>query len=472
MSAPIQVQVRRGPAAGWTAVNPVLLSGEIGFETDTRRWKVGDGITAWSGLPYMVDSDALRKTGPATFTGTLILNGMINAKGRLTVLNPSGTETARVEQSGDAIFNSVAVSLTGGGQASVDADGLHTDDGGDNGVDVAATHVHMRGPDAQFWFKTGDVAAQAQLWASDPVGGGTPDGILGLRGLQLNSELGDSWQVGAYHDAYDNTYVRVNAPVVFGPTKAPDPGGQPTLYAEIDSDDGRHSTAVRAAGVLGTGWMTSVALRVDYDEGNDKNYASIRATDDDGDTPRILYGRFDEDTGYERHDGVGVYDWFNGGTYDAVNTRKSMMLSGDSNGVYLWVDPDGLPCGFQTSNGGALAMLKVGGLEVHVTDDSTTTVTGYGDLTFDTPGSSPVAFAQGITSAVGPNLIGNLSVQGHLDLPSFTVATLPVTTQPGRTVFCSNARNGAETTGNGTGSIVQWSGGRWHIPGVATAVTA
>lgn len=45
---------RRGTAAEWTAANPVLVSGELGFETDTVSWKVGDGATAWNSLPYIL----------------------------------------------------------------------------------------------------------------------------------------------------------------------------------------------------------------------------------------------------------------------------------------------------------------------------------------------------------------------------------------------------------------------------------
>jgi len=39
-------------AATWAAANPVLLDREPAFETDTLRMKVGDGATAWNGLPY------------------------------------------------------------------------------------------------------------------------------------------------------------------------------------------------------------------------------------------------------------------------------------------------------------------------------------------------------------------------------------------------------------------------------------
>ena len=47
-----QIQFRRGTAAQWTAANPVLAEGEMGLETDTTQFKVGDGSTAWNSLSY------------------------------------------------------------------------------------------------------------------------------------------------------------------------------------------------------------------------------------------------------------------------------------------------------------------------------------------------------------------------------------------------------------------------------------
>ena len=49
-----RLQVRRGTASGWTSANPTLYAGEIGFETDTARIKIGDGTTAWTSLDYNV----------------------------------------------------------------------------------------------------------------------------------------------------------------------------------------------------------------------------------------------------------------------------------------------------------------------------------------------------------------------------------------------------------------------------------
>ena len=50
--ANIQFQFRRGTASQWTSANPVLAAGEMGIETDTDKFKIGDGSTAWSGLGY------------------------------------------------------------------------------------------------------------------------------------------------------------------------------------------------------------------------------------------------------------------------------------------------------------------------------------------------------------------------------------------------------------------------------------
>lgn len=48
-----RVQQRRDTAANWTAANPVLLAGEVGWETDTGKAKLGDGTTVWASLAYI-----------------------------------------------------------------------------------------------------------------------------------------------------------------------------------------------------------------------------------------------------------------------------------------------------------------------------------------------------------------------------------------------------------------------------------
>jgi len=48
----VQIQLRRGTAAAWTAANTILAEGEIGIESDTDYIKIGDGTTAWNSLGY------------------------------------------------------------------------------------------------------------------------------------------------------------------------------------------------------------------------------------------------------------------------------------------------------------------------------------------------------------------------------------------------------------------------------------
>ncbi len=47
-----RIVLRQDTGANWTTNNPVLLSGELGFETDTKRIKLGNGSDRWNALPY------------------------------------------------------------------------------------------------------------------------------------------------------------------------------------------------------------------------------------------------------------------------------------------------------------------------------------------------------------------------------------------------------------------------------------
>jgi len=47
-----RILLRRDTAALWTSGNPTLASGEIGYESNTGKYKIGDGSTAWTSLSY------------------------------------------------------------------------------------------------------------------------------------------------------------------------------------------------------------------------------------------------------------------------------------------------------------------------------------------------------------------------------------------------------------------------------------
>jgi hypothetical protein len=52
MAVQTLIQVRRGTASEWRIANSTLSAGEWGFETDSKRYKIGDGLTSWNSLPY------------------------------------------------------------------------------------------------------------------------------------------------------------------------------------------------------------------------------------------------------------------------------------------------------------------------------------------------------------------------------------------------------------------------------------
>ena len=48
----VRLQLRADTAANWVSNNPVLLANELARETDTGKFKVGNGSTAWNSLSY------------------------------------------------------------------------------------------------------------------------------------------------------------------------------------------------------------------------------------------------------------------------------------------------------------------------------------------------------------------------------------------------------------------------------------
>ena len=63
-----RMQQRRGTAAQWTAANPILAAGEIGFESGTNKFKIGDGVNHWLSLPYFVDLNTTIAGAPGLLT--------------------------------------------------------------------------------------------------------------------------------------------------------------------------------------------------------------------------------------------------------------------------------------------------------------------------------------------------------------------------------------------------------------------
>jgi hypothetical protein len=98
-----RMQQRKGTAAQWISTNggdgPVLNAGEIGFESDTNKFKIGDGVNHWVDLTYFTDSEA----------ALAAINSVIDAApAALNTLN----ELAAAINDDPAFFTTIATNLS------------------------------------------------------------------------------------------------------------------------------------------------------------------------------------------------------------------------------------------------------------------------------------------------------------------------------------------------------------------------
>lgn len=53
------IQLKRGKASSWITLNPILAPGEPGFEIDTGKIKIGNGVDTWLSLKYIGEDKIL-----------------------------------------------------------------------------------------------------------------------------------------------------------------------------------------------------------------------------------------------------------------------------------------------------------------------------------------------------------------------------------------------------------------------------
>ena len=98
MAVQTKILHRRDTAANWTSAQtsagatPILAAGEIGFETDTGKFKIGDGTTLWGSLKYQSDASLLSGTASITSlttSGSVTVGGDLIVNGTTTSINSS-----------------------------------------------------------------------------------------------------------------------------------------------------------------------------------------------------------------------------------------------------------------------------------------------------------------------------------------------------------------------------------------------
>lgn len=81
--------LRRGTTSAWESANPILQYGEPGYEKDTGKLKIGDGIHAWNELPYLTD-----ETGAAGEVDDKSIE--LDAQGKISIYGFSAAEIGQM----------------------------------------------------------------------------------------------------------------------------------------------------------------------------------------------------------------------------------------------------------------------------------------------------------------------------------------------------------------------------------------
>ncbi len=145
------IQIKRGTASAWTSANTVLAAGEVGFETDTKKMKVGDGSTAWTSLGYTVtDGDITGVTAGTGLSGGGNSGGVTLSVDTSTVATLTDTQTFTNKTLTSPVVNTAAI--TGGTLVNTVIKGLEEDV---NVVASAATGtINFDVETASIWYYT------------------------------------------------------------------------------------------------------------------------------------------------------------------------------------------------------------------------------------------------------------------------------------------------------------------------------
>lgn len=237
---------RRGTTAEWSAANPVLGDGEIGYDRTTGETRIGDGVTQWNALPpsqiYIPKS---------TLDTTYVARSLVDAAGDLLIGSadntlvrlPKGTANQRLTTDGAgnliwadlpvaanpfAVITALGDILVGSGPGAVarlpkGANGTTlTIDGAGNVVWQAASAV-----DGTKVLKTGD-AMTGELKMRSGVGvrlsngaadAGTDPVLANSSGKVYIRQAGGGYpilDVGAVYDTGNRVYSPSNPPPAGG----------------------------------------------------------------------------------------------------------------------------------------------------------------------------------------------------------------------------------------------------------------
>ena len=162
----VQIQFRRGTASQWQTANPQLAAGELGLETDTGKFKVGDGSTYWNQLGY--------SSGPSG------ADGADGATGATGLQGPAGVDGAVGQTGATGLQGPAGVDGSDGAVGATGATGLQGPAGVDGAVGVTGA-TGLQGP-AGVDGSDGAVGATGATGLQGPAGADGSDGAVGVTG--------------------------------------------------------------------------------------------------------------------------------------------------------------------------------------------------------------------------------------------------------------------------------------------------
>jgi len=181
---PTVIQVRRDTASGWTSAGTTLAAGEIGYETDTGNFKVGDGTNGWTALAYQmpyINTGSLTNGKTSTVKETLVVNHETDRVGIGTA-----TPTEKLSVTGNA---AVSGNITAGGTLAVTGNTTLTGDLAVNGGDITTSASTLNVATTSTSTQTVNIATGA---TANGIGKQVNIGTNGVTGSTTNVEIGSS----------------------------------------------------------------------------------------------------------------------------------------------------------------------------------------------------------------------------------------------------------------------------------------
>ena len=209
-----RMQQRRGTAAQWISTDsgsgPILASGEIGYESDTNKFKIGDGVNHWLTLDYFIDADS---TVNPQFGSNIKFEGTTanEFETTLQVTDPTADRTVTFQDAtGTVVLRDSTDTLTNKTLTSPTISGLYLSDGS---IVLEGSDESGGGPNYETTLRVTDPTADRILTFPDATGtvAITTDISTAISTAALDTS--DELTEGALNLYYTSARSALNAPL-------------------------------------------------------------------------------------------------------------------------------------------------------------------------------------------------------------------------------------------------------------------